>query len=561
MPASHRRGIQYRHVARYGEIISGLVKYGFGDLLATVNIQKHLGNAARLLRGRSLPSVVHLSRWERLRMLIEELGPTFVKLGQFMSTRGDLLPPDLIAELEKLQDAVPPFPAADARLIVEKELGRPIAEMFTSFDDNAIASASMAQVHHAVLITGEEVAVKVMRPQLERLVDTDLDILYNLAHLLDRAFQESWGIRLSRICEEFDRALRTELDFTIEAAHIEHFAADFEGDPDIHVPVLHRRFSSRRVLTCEFIRGIKVSNLAEIDKAGLDRKVIAARGATIILKQIFEHGFFHADPHAGNILVMPGNVVCFLDFGMTGVLLNSHREHLSAMVSGVVARDSRRIVRALLKVSKSPLQDPAELEYEVAELIGIYSHLSIKDINVGDLLTRLRQMVVRYNLRVIPGFFLLLKALVTIEGIGFRLDPEFNLVEHLAPFVKKMLSDRYTPEHMLVNAYQSGVDLIGMLRDFPGEARELFDLIKAGRLRIEFEHRGLEPMLAKHDQLVNRLVFAVVLAALIIGSSLIVHAGVPPRLFGMPVIGVAGFVLAGIVGFWLVISMLRHGKL
>ncbi len=551
----------YRHIGRYGEIAAVLVKYGFGDLLSRINIDRYINVGKRILRRAPREEAPGLSRWDRVRLALEELGPAFVKLGQFGSNRPDILPAELIASLEKLQDAVPPFDEKTAVAIIEKELGKKIDELFASFSTTPAASASIAQVHRAMLHDGREVAVKVQRPQVDETIDIDLEIMHHIASLMEKHIHGLGAFEPQKLVDEFARAIRKEIDFTIEAVNMQHFAHNFSSDPTVRIPFVFQTHCARRVLTTEFIHGIKVTSLDELYKAGCDPREISKRGAAAILRQIFVHGIFHADPHAGNILVCEGNVVCFLDFGMTGILTPTSRERLSTIIIGIVQQNPRRIVNALAEMSYRQLQYREELEYEIAEMIQDYTTRSLSDINVGEVLNRLSQLMAVHHLRLLPGFYLLVKALVTIEGIGCRLDPHFNMMEHVAPFVRRMAREQYNPAHILHDGGEVAGDLFQLLRDLPYETRELLQQVKAGRLKIEFEHRGLDPITRKFDQVMNRMVFGLVLASLVIGSSIVILSNIPPKIYGLPVIGLAGFLAAGFMGFWLLLSILSHERM
>jgi ubiquinone biosynthesis protein len=550
------------HLGRLGEILTVLAKYGFGDILATLNIDKYVAITRRILRrGPRAPEIAKVSRWERVRMAIEELGPTFVKFGQFMSNRPDLLPPELIVELERLQDSAAPFPAQEARRIVEKGLGRPIEEMLESFSDKPIASASVAQVHTGRLKDGTKVAVKIQRPRIRQSIDTDIDILGFLASLAERRDERFRAFHVTQLVDEFERVLAKELDFLTEASHLERFRHEFRTDHDVYVPAVHGELTSRTVLVTEFIEGIKVSDVQRLEQAGIDRKDLARRGADVVLRQVFHHGFFHADPHPGNILVRHDGSICFLDFGAVGIVPTTLRQHLSTILYGVVNRDSQKIVRTLSLLSHGRVRDPERLEYDVTEFMEEYSLTTLSEINVGDALSRFATIVVDHGLRIVPGFYMLLKTLITIENVGYRLDPDFRLNDHLRPHVRRLIRESLRLHHIPYDTYTALVDLTGLLRDLPFDLKDIVRIVRAGDLRIQFEHRGLEPIVARHVEVMNRLAFAVVVAALIVGSSVIVFSGIPPLFYGIPLIGVIGFVMAAFVGFGLLFSMLRHRRM
>ncbi|MFW5775217.1 MAG: ABC1 kinase family protein [Chitinivibrionales bacterium] len=558
---SRKPGISYRHIGRYGEIISVLFKYGFDDLLSTLKVEKYTRIGRKLIPLRKRRVARGLSRWQRVTLAMEELGPTFIKLGQFMSNRPDVIPAGLLVELERFQDRVAPFDSNRSIQIIEQELGRRMDTIFVSFEHEPFASASIAQVHCGILKTGEKVAVKVKRPKIDETFNIDIEIMYYIAHLLQKHSEEARGLDLMRVVGEFERAVRKEIDFQTEATQMERFANNFKDDPRLHVPYIYRSYSSKRVLTIEFIEGMKVSNVKELEKAGLDSSRIASDGADIVLKQIFDHGFFHADPHPGNILIRADGVICFIDFGMMGVVSPSLREHLGLVMFGIVSDDPKRIVKTLLQLSRGPAEDAELLEYEITELIEEYSFLSLKDYNIGDMLRRLLNIIRSHRLIMIPGVYLLIKAMITIEGVGRRLNPDFNMINHVEPFARRMMKERFNPRTLGVDFYMTLLDASSMVKDLPTDMRDIIRTVKSGKMHIEFEHKGLEPMLFKLDQLTTRLVFAIVLAALVVGSSLVILSNVPPIVRGIPLIGIIGFVGAGLIGFWLLYVILRHGKM
>ncbi len=559
---SRKRRRPIINIGRFGEILGVFIKFGFGDIVSKLNIEKYFSITKKFIPSIKKKDVeIVLSRWERLRIVLEELGPTFIKFGQFMSNRPDLLPDELITELEKLQDSVKPFPFQDAIKILESELNSPINNIVSDFSKEPLASASIAQVYKAVLKNNDSVVFKIKRPHIKQIISTDMNILYQLALLAENRFEIIRALRVSQIVEEFERMILKELDFTIEASHMERFRRDFKNDKRIYIPKVYTDLSFTKVLTTEFVDGIKVSDIEAIKKADLDPKDIAYKGAQLVLSQIFENGFFHADPHPGNILIRLDGSICFLDFGAIGIITPSFRYYLGILLYGFVKKDPQKIIRTLSQLSYTHIRNTEQLEYDITEFIEEYSYASLKDINLGDLLQRFSNIIVDYNIKVIPGFYLLLKSFIAIEGVGIKLNPEFSMAEQLEPFVKKLVYKNFDKGNLKYNLFFTFKELIALITNLPFDMQESIRILKSGDLRIQFEHHGLEPMLIKHGQLVNRLVFAIVLAALIIGSSIVIHSGIPPVIYGVPVIGIVGFLLAGVIGFGLLFSILHRKKL
>ncbi|MDQ3002017.1 MAG: AarF/ABC1/UbiB kinase family protein [Fibrobacterota bacterium] len=551
----------YRNVNRFREILSVFVKHGFGDLSDTLHLDKYLDLGTKYLRLPPRAATLQLTRPERFRTALEELGPTFIKLGQMVGNRPDLLAPEWATELEKLQDAVPPFPTDEAKALVAAQFGKPMDALFTRFGNAPIASASMAQVYRAELPTGEQVAVKVQRPGIEETVKVDLEIMFHLAFLLEKYVQGMDVLNPLSICEEFERTIIKELDFSLEASQMERFAQASVDLAVFYVPRIHRAYTTRMVLTTEFMEGMKISNLEGIRHAGLDPLRIAADLSQVLMHQVFTQGFFHADPHPGNVLVLPDRTLCFLDYGMVGTLSPTHRDRLLDILVGVAAQDAGRIAKTLIQLAYQPTDIVEDLEYQVSEILETYSFVTLKDFRIGEFLNRLIRLIISNRLRMPPGFYLMLKAVVTLEGICRRLDPAFDMVEQIKPFAKKAMKARMRPDRLAKDMYFSALDLTPILKEFPAQARDILGLIKRGKLRIEFQHQGLEPILKTHERMMTRMVFALVLASLIIGSSLVVLSGIPPKWYGIPVIGVVGFLSAAFVGFWLLVSIiLRKGS-
>ncbi len=554
----------YRHINRYRQTLTVLARYGFGGLLDRLNIGQYLELGWRLVGRAPRPHVETLSIAERIRMVLEELGPTFVKLGQVLSTRPDLIPPELVNELAKLQQNVPPFPFEQVRRTVERELGRPLEELFEHFEPECIAAASIGQVHRATLRDGDEVVVKVQRPNIRQIVEVDLEILLHLATLAERHVEDLRAWRPSRIVEEFSRVLERELDYTVEAKHVERFARQFARDETIYVPKVFRSFTTRHVLTLEYVPVVPVTDPQRLAAAGLDAAELARRGTELTLKQLFVHGFFHADPHPGNVFALPGNVICLLDFGMMGRLERSGRESFADLVYAVAVRDPARATAALLRLTEHDEDlepDTARIEKDLAEFIDLNIAPTLGELNFGRLLQELLALVARHRLSIPPDLVMMMKAAATAERLVTRLAPELDFIGAATPYVRRLRLARLRPRRLMHDIMESSGELWHLAREIPGGVRDLLRLAKRGRLRIGFEHRGLERLIDTHERVANRVSFAIVVAALIVGSSLIVHSKLPPTWHEIPVIGLAGYVAAGAMGFLLLVSILRHGRL
>ena len=555
-------GHTYHHIDRYRQILQVLFKYGFGELMDNLKIEQIWEAGLRKISRKRREAVDTLTGPERFRLALEELGPTFVKLGQVLSTRPDLIPLTFIEELTKLQDEVPPFPYSEVREIIQAETGKFPEELFESFDEKPLAAASIGQVHRARLKNGSEVVVKVQRPRIKKTIEIDLEIMLHLAGLMERHLEELQVIQPSRIVEEFARTLEEEIDYTVELSHIERFAKQFEKDDTIRVPQVYRELSTERILTMENIHGIKGSDLEALKRGGYDLPLLAERGADLIMKQIFVHGFFHGDPHPGNIFFLPENIICYVDFGMMGRIGRSEREDFADMLMAVVQRNDKKMVEAMLKLTEYDIEpDREKLELHMGNFIDRYLYLPLKDLRLGRLLQQLLELVTENRLTIKANFFLMMKALSQVESLGVELDPDFEIITRARPFVQRVQMARLNPKRIAEELFESGSELVSLLKDIPGEVRSILEQTRNGKLKIIFQHRGLDRILTTLDRSSNRVAFAIVLAALIIGSSLIVLSGIPPKWGDVPIIGLVGFLVAGMMGFWLLITIIRHGRM
>ena len=561
----------FRHLNRYQQILRVLFRYGFSDLVEYLHLDQYglqLFNRNRQ-KDKEQEQLLRHSRPERLRMALEELGPTFIKLGQLLSVRPDIVLPEYLKELAKLQDKVPPFPYEEVRQIFLEELGREPGDIFIAFNHEPVAAASISQVHHARLAVQDaagsrherKVVVKVQRPRLERIISIDLEILARLAQLMEDHLEEVQGHRPTAIVSEFSRSLSREIDFTIELANIQHFARQFAGCREVYVPEAFPALSTERILVMERINGIKASDIEGLRAAGHDLTVLAERGARLVMEQIFTHGFFHADPHPGNIFFLPNNVVCFIDFGQMGRLLFKDRETFIDLIANIVSGDENRVIASLLQMTIQQGEfDRDALSLDISDFIRRYVHLSIGELEIGKIHWELLRLFSRHHMFLKPSLYLMLKSLGTAEGVGLMLDPQIEMLSLAKPFIRKIKMERISPSRLAAAAAETSSQYLHLFQDLPAETRSVLAMLRQGKVRLELEHHGLRPLEKALYRVSTRIAYAIVLAALIIGSSLVVLSGIKPKWHDIPIIGVGGFLLAGFMGFGLLLSILRQGS-
>ena len=552
----------YRHFNRYRQISIILVKYGFDDVVSMLRIDKLIEIGSRIISSDEKVILEKLTRAERLRLALEELGPTFIKLGQILSSQPGLIPVEFIDELSKLQDDVPPAPFEKVIDIFQNEFGKHPEKLFEFIDKKAIASASIGQVYKARMFNGENVAVKVQRPGIQRIIGIDLEIMLHMATLLEQYIEEMALHNPVKVVEEFARSLGKEIDYSIEAKNIKRFQNQIAGNTDIYVPKVYNDYSSKKILTMEFINGIKISDVKQLEQKGYKKKLIIKRGANLTLNQIFTHGFFHADPHPGNIFVLENNVVCLVDFGMVGIIDRKTREIFVDLVVGIVNEDISLAAKALLNLTSWEKRPDSRLfEKDIADFIIKNISDELQEIEIAVFLKDLLDVVSRYELKIPADLFLMMKAMATVEGIARQLYPEFDMIKEVKPFLIKVGLSRFRPRRI-------ANDLIGISRSmghfaqqFPADILEISRLIKNDKLVFTIEHKGYKEMISTIDHVVNRISFAIIIAALLIGSALVIKAEVPPVIMGISIIGFVGFVFAGFLGGWLLIAILRSGRL
>lgn len=550
-----------RSIRRYRNIIRVLFKYGFDNLLDYLNLSQFIARSKRIFR-RDESKIAHLAPAERMRLALEELGPTFIKLGQLLSTRPDVIPKSYVDEFAKLQDMVPSFSEAEVREQIRRELTSDSETIFSFFDPSPLAAASIAQVHRARLLDGTDVVVKVRRPGVVELVEADIDILMGLALIAQRHLPGSDIYDPVGLVREFARTIRREMDFTREGHTIEKMGANFRGDETMYFPRVYWETSSKGVLTLEFIDGIKVSELSVLDAAGLDRRLIAKRGADAFLRMVLVHGFFHGDPHPGNVFILPDNVICLLDYGMVGRLDEEMKATLVDLLLALVDRDVDEVISLLDFTGDIPdILNTRGLKRDLGEFIDSYYAVPLQEIEVGRMLTEFIDIVTTYHIKFHPDLMLLTKALVTIEGMGRGLDPHFDMVEHVRPFMEKAIRERLSPRRMAKELEGHFSSLLQLVKNFPKDIKELLNRVNRNKFKIDLEHRGLDYFVKELDKSINRLSFSLIIAALIVGSSIVMQTNKGPLLLGFPIFAFLGYTIAALVGLWWVIAILRSGRL
>ena len=552
-----------RTIRRYRTILGVLIKYGFGHFVEQLNIDYYLELGKRLVTLDKIPKdLERLSQPQRLRLVMEELGPTFIKLGQLLSTRPDVLDKAYILEFSKLQDKVPAVSFEEINAQIQRELGYPAEELFAEFSTKPLAAASIAQVHRGKLKSGEEVVFKVRRPGIVKIVETDIDVLMGLAYLIEQHVPTVALYDPVGLVKEFRRSIMRELNFTREGRTVDRFAVNFAESETVYTPKIFWDYTGDIVLTMEYVDGIKISALEELTAQGYDLKEIARRGADAFLKQVLDFGLFHADPHPGNVFILPDQVICMLDYGMVGRLGQDLKDQLIDLLQALLNRDVNRIISQLLYSGElTDDSDMKNLRRDLHDFIEDYYDIVLQDIKVGKLLTEFIEILTHHRIHFPADFMILAKALVIMEGVGRQLDPEFNMINHMRPYVNKLVFERFSPKNMseqagrIVQAYSS------LAKNLPQDIKEFVNRLNRNQFKIDLEHRGLEKLVTDLDRSSNRVSFAVVIGSLIVGSSLVMQIDKGPMILGFPLLGLLGYSIAGFLGLWLAIGILRSGRL
>ena len=551
-----------RDLGRLQEIAGVLISYGFGDMVRRIGMSAALERTGRMLHWDDPEAMAYMAPPERVRCAMQDLGPTFVKLGQVMATRVDLLTPEWTTELGKLQNAVPALPFAQVRPQLVEDLGADPEAVFERLEETPLAAASLAQTHRAWLADGSAVVLKVRRPGIRDTVEADLRLMARLAEIVEERAPDLRRYHPAEVVQQFSASLRRELDFAAEGRNAERIAANFAGHDEVVVPRVYWEWTSERLNVQECLQGIAGTDLAAVDAAGLDRAQLAATGADIVLKMVLEDGFFHADPHPGNIFYLPDGRIGVIDFGMVGRVSEQRRFQIVQLLHGLVERESAPVADVLMEWGEGGGEvDEARLQADVGAFVDQYRGVPLKDLHMGLMLTDVTTILRDNGLSLPPDLALMIKAFLTLEGMGRQLDPDFDMAGAARPFLQRVVLQRYSPRTLLKRGRRTALDAMELVGDLPRELRRLLRTARRGRLHMQVEVTSLKAFGEQVDRAANRLTMGVITAALVVGSSIVMNSaggGVSSR--WLLALGVLGFVGAGLIGLWILLSIWRSGR-
>jgi ubiquinone biosynthesis protein len=552
-----------RELPRLREISAVLIRHGLGDLVRRAGIATLFERAGQVLQWGQANETAQLEPQQRMRLAFEELGPTFVKLGQVLSTREDLLPAAWTGELALLHSHVAPVPFDELLPHIEKALGRSPFEVFGALEREPYAAASIAQIHRAKLADGTAVILKVRRPGIETKIDADLKIIERLANFAEQELPEVRRYRPVEVVAQLRRSLERELDLAVEARNTERFARNFADDLDVLVPRVYWEWTSAAMNVQEHIEGIPGHDLEAIDRAGLDRKAIAARGVDAMLKMILVDGFFQADPHPGNVICLPGDRLVLIDFGMVGRLAPARRTQIVDLLAGFVHHDEEAMLEVLLDWRSEDVVDEGRLAADLGDLAVDYSDAQLKDLKIGVLLHRVAAILREHAIVLPADLALLFKALITLEGFGRQYDPEFRLIDRVEPFLSRAMAERYQPVEALRRGRATLSDFVGLVTSMPRDLARLVKDARRGRLRVDLDLKRLDAVSIRVHSAIDRATIGVMTASLVIGSSIVMTVGGGPAILGVPLLtllGLLGYLVAFVNSLWVILSIWRSWR-
>jgi len=552
----------YRNIKRLNRIVAVLIKHGFYPLLERLHLSRLVSIPQKLKGKKAMREGEGITEAARLRSVFEDLGPSFIKLGQLLSTRSDLFPEEYIKELLKLLDEVPPFGFDEVINIIEAELKSPAMDIFKKIDAKPLAAASIAQVHSAETMAGEKIVIKVQRPGIEEVIEADISVMTYLARLIEHYIPESRLWRPVELVEEFSTAIRKEMDFTLEASYMEKFSRMFSKDKKVVIPKVYWNCTSKRVITMQRIEGgIRADDVEALRREGIDTEELAHLLTDMFFQQVFEFGIFHGDLHAGNIFVLGPDKVALVDFGIVGWLDDDMAENLADVFVGVIKEDYDLITKVFMRMGVvSDDIDKIAFKRDYHDLFLRYFGRPLENTSFGELMVDYMKLSAKHNIKLPSNLLLLNRCIVALEGLGRLLHPEINILKESQQHAAGLIRKRMSPSSIAGNTMETIMDYQKLTKNFPSKMERILDKFSAGNFAIDFFHKGLEDFMGEIDRSSNRLTVGIIIAALIVGSALVLAFGGGPELFGYPILGILGFTTAGFLGLWLAIFIIKSRK-
>lgn len=556
----------YRNISRIREIINVFLRYGFGRIIDQIHFQRFIPLRTRLKTFGQWPELKGPSVPERLRMAFSELGPTFIKLAQLLSSRPDLITKRFADEFKKLQDEVPPFPAEEAKRTIEEQTGLTVDKMFRSFDEKPVAAASIAQVHYATSMDGSEVIVKVQRPGIEEQIDSDINLLSTLANLLSKYVPESRFFNPQGIVEEFSRTIKKELNFIEEARNANRFRKNFADSPDIYIPKMYAEFITRKILVMEKIKGVRIDDIAGIESMGLDRNHLAEIGVNAYFKQILEDGFFHADPHPGNIFVMQDGRIGLMDFGIVGRVSPDLREVIAKTLLALLNKDFDKLTDQYIELGLVSEEMDAgifkkEFRADLSDFLEPLYGLTLRELNFSEYIDTVTHLALKHNMKIPSDLLLINKAMLIVENIAKELDPDFDFISEAEPYAANLIKQRLSPGRIYEKTVKNIEEVADFALLFPKQLRQIIGKILRDDIHMKLTHIGLDRLIKDMDRSSNRVAFSMVISAILLSSAIMHATGVGPKLYGISAFALISFGTASFLGLWLIISIIRSGRL
>jgi len=556
-------GKNFRSISRYNQILKVLIKYGFEDLVDYLEESKEYTFLQKIIPKSSRKKATEYSKWAKMRLVCEELGPTFVKFGQILSNRPDLVPLELTIELEKLHDNVPPMPEDVAKHVVETELNDTVENLFAWFEPTPFASASIAQVHRVTLHSGKRVALKIQRSGIHEVIEEDIKAMYKIAEILERRMPSLKSFDPVGLVKNFEDSILKEIDFIHESINVQRFYNNLENDTSLdqfaEAPKVYPSLTTTKILALEFISGIKINQIDALKAKNIDTKIIAKRLAISYFKQIFEYGFFHADPHPGNLLVLPNNHICYLDFGMMGSMLPRDIAVFGKLFIAITNKDVKNIIKTLQQLSNDvSIENMRDLEYYINEFVEKYYVREIHENEMSTILLDLKDIIIAHGLKVPTYFFLFARSLVTLEGVISKLDPTLEQFEIVKPYLRKSVAEKFNPLKMGKKVANSILEITDYMEEFPSDLKNAIRKINSGQVKVDLTHKGIDPMVHTLQRITKQLIAAFIMVALIIGASLFIIFEIGTLWNGISVLGMTSFALAVILGFGM-LSNIKKG--